>query len=43
MLVAARPAWRDRPKDELTRLFPASPVGERVLRDLVSAGLVRAG
>ena len=41
-LVAARPAWRDRPKEELARLFPASPVGERVMRDLVSAGLVPA-
>ena len=41
-LVAARPAWRDRPRDELNRLFPPSPVGERVLRDLVSAGLVPA-
>ena len=41
-LVAARPAWRERPREELARLFPASPVGERVLRDLVSAGLVPA-
>jgi len=41
-LIAARPAWRDQPKEELNRLFPASPVGERVLRDLVSAGLVPA-
>jgi hypothetical protein len=40
-LIAARPAWRDQPKEELNRLFPP-PVGERVLRDLVSAGLVPA-
>ncbi len=41
-LVTARPGWRERPRDELTRLFPASPVSERVLRDLVAAGLVPA-
>ena len=41
-LAAARSAWRERPRDELDRLFPASPVGERVLRDLVAAGLVPA-
>ena len=41
-LVAARPAWRERPREELARLFPASPVADRVLRDLVAAGLVPA-
>jgi hypothetical protein len=42
-LILASPAWGKRPKDELNRLFPPSPVGERVMRDLISAGLVPAG
>jgi hypothetical protein len=41
-LVAASPAWREQPKEELARLFPASPVVDRIVRDLASAGLVQA-
>ena len=41
-LAATRSDWRERPRDALARLFPASPVAERVLRDLVSAGLIPA-
>lgn len=42
MLAKAWPAWREQPREVLARLFPATPVGERVLRDLVAAGLVPA-
>jgi len=37
-LAAGRPSWRAQAREELTRMFP-SPAAERMLRDIVAAGL----
>ena len=41
-LVALRAAWRDKPREELTRLFPAPEIADRLARDLANAGLAPA-
>jgi tetratricopeptide (TPR) repeat protein len=38
-LVALRAAWRDKPREELTRLLPAPEIADRLARDLADAGL----
>ena len=41
-LVALRAAWRDKPREELARLFPAPEIADRLARDLANAGLAPA-
>jgi Tfp pilus assembly protein PilF len=41
-LVALRAAWRDTPREELARLFPAPEIADRLSRDLARAGLAPA-
>jgi hypothetical protein len=41
-LVALRPAWRERPREELERLFPGPAVVDRLAGDLARAGLAPA-
>jgi histidinol-phosphate/aromatic aminotransferase/cobyric acid decarboxylase-like protein len=38
-LVALRPAWRERTRQELERFFYAKPLVDRLERDLVAAGI----
>jgi TolB-like protein len=41
-LVALGPNWRDRPREELGRLFPSGAVVDRIARDLANNGLAPA-
>ena len=41
-LVALRAPWRDKPREELSRLFPVPEIADRLLRDLANAGLAPA-
>ncbi len=41
-VVALRAAWRDKPREELARLFPAPEIADRLARDLATAGLAPA-
>ena len=41
-VVALRAAWRDKPREELARLFPAPEIADRLARDLANAGLAPA-
>jgi tetratricopeptide (TPR) repeat protein len=38
-LVALKAGWRDKPRDELNRLFPSTEVVDRLARDLANSGL----
>jgi tetratricopeptide (TPR) repeat protein len=41
-LASLRPRWRENPREELGRLFPAAAVVDRIARDLANAGIVPA-
>ena len=41
-VVALRAAWRDKPREELARLFAAPDIADRLARDLATAGLAPA-
>jgi TolB-like protein len=41
-LVALRAAWRDKPREELGRVFPVPAIADRLARDLANAGVAPA-
>jgi tetratricopeptide (TPR) repeat protein len=38
-MIALQPAWRDNPRAELAKFFPAAEVADRFAKDLAAAGL----